>query len=89
MAKAASARTPVSIKRQKAVRGQRNWPASTELVVEEAPEGVLLKAPPVFPPTRFEDVSGMLRNESGAGRVLTVKEMDEAIQIEARRRAHD
>jgi AbrB family looped-hinge helix DNA binding protein len=93
MAKAASATTRVSTKGQvilpKAVRVKRNWSAGTELVVEDTPDGVLLKAAPIFPPTKFEDVAGILRRGSGAGRALTVEEMDEAIQAEARRRARD
>lgn len=93
MAKLDSATTRVSTKGQvilpKAVRVKRNWPAGAELVVEDTPEGVLLKAAPVFPPTRFEDVAGMLRGGSQARRALTVEEMDEAVQIEARRRARD
>ena len=62
MAKLASAMTCVSTKGQvilpKAVRVKRNWSAGAELVVEDTPEGVLLKAAPVFPPTRFEDSPG-------------------------------
>src|SRR5436309_3010030 len=44
--------TTVSTKGQvilpKAVRERRNWGAGTRLVVEDTPEGVLLKAAPVF-----------------------------------------
>jgi hypothetical protein len=38
---------------------------------------------PVFPPTRPEDVAGMLRY---TGRPKTLKEMDEAITAEVKRR---
>ena len=93
MVKATSATIRVSTKGQvtlpKAVRAKWNWPAGTELVSEETPEGVLLKAAPIFPSTRFDDVAGMLRGVSSAGRALTIEEMDEAVQVEARRRARD
>ena len=35
-----------------AIREQRHWAAGTELTVEDTPDGVLLKAKPVFVPTR-------------------------------------
>jgi AbrB family looped-hinge helix DNA binding protein len=93
MAKAASARTKVSTKGQvilpKAIRDKRNWTAGTELVVEETPQGVLLKSAPIFAPTKFEDVAGMLRGKSPVGRPLSIEEMDEAVVAEARRRARD
>lgn len=93
IAKAASVTIRVSTKGRvtlpKAVRLKHNWPAGTELVLKETPEGVLLKAAPVFPPTRFEDVVGMLRGGSGAGRFPSTEEMDEAVRAEGRRRARD
>ena len=67
----------------KAIRQQRRWDAGTRLVVEETPDGVLLKAAPSFPPTRMEDVFGMLKHH---GRPKTIEEMDAAVLAEARRR---
>ena len=56
--------TTVSTKGQvilpKAIRERRGWKAGTRLVVEETPDGLLLKQAPLFPPTRPEDVYGML-----------------------------
>jgi AbrB family looped-hinge helix DNA binding protein len=53
--------TTVSSKGQvilpKAIRDRRNWQAGTCLVVEDTPDGVLLKATPPFAPTRPEDVA--------------------------------
>ena len=49
-----------------AVRERRGWAAGVELVVEDAPDGVLLKREPSdshFPPTCMEDVFGMLKYE--------------------------
>jgi AbrB family looped-hinge helix DNA binding protein len=62
--------TTVSTKGQvilpKAIREQRKWDAGTRLVVEDTPDGVLLKAAPHFSPTRPEDVFGMLSHAGPA-----------------------
>src|ERR1700730_1028531 len=79
--------TTVSTKGQvilpKAIRQRRHWEPGTRLVVEDTPEGVLLKAAPVFAPTRPEDVAGMLAYR---GRPKTLEEMDAAITAEVKRR---
>ena len=79
--------TTVSTKGQvilpKAIRQRRNWAAGTRLVVEETPVGVLLKAAPVFAPTRPEDVAGILAYR---GPPKSLEEMDAAITAEVKRR---
>jgi AbrB family looped-hinge helix DNA binding protein len=79
--------TTVSTKGQvilpKAIRERRNWAAGTRLVVEDTPDGVLLKAAPVFAPTRPEDFAGMLAYR---GRPKSLEEMDAAITAEVKRR---
>lgn len=79
--------TTVSTKGQvilpKAIRERWKWAAGTRLVVEETPEGVLLKPAPVFAPSRPEDVAGMLAH---AGPPKTLAEMDAAIAAEVKRR---
>jgi AbrB family looped-hinge helix DNA binding protein len=79
--------TTVSTKGQvilpKAIREQRHWPAGTELVVEDTPEGVLLKAKPAFPPTRPKEVYGSLHYR---GPEKSISEMDAGIAAEAKRR---
>ena len=79
--------TTVSTKGQvilpKAIRQRRHWEPGTRLVVEDSAEGVLLKAAPVFAPTRPEDVAGMLAYR---GRPKTLEEMDAAITAEVKRR---
>jgi AbrB family looped-hinge helix DNA binding protein len=79
--------TTVSTKGQvilpKAIRQRRKWVAGTRLVVEDSPDGVLLKAAPVFAPTRPEDVAGMLAYR---GPPKTLEEMDAAITAEVKRR---
>jgi AbrB family looped-hinge helix DNA binding protein len=87
MAEGEALTTTVSTKGQvilpKAVRLRRNWAAGTRLVVEDTPDGVLLKAAPVFAPTRPEEVAGMLAHR---GPPKTLEEMDAAITTEVRRR---
>jgi AbrB family looped-hinge helix DNA binding protein len=87
MAEVEALTTTVSTKGQvilpKAVRLRRNWAAGTRLVVEDTPDGVLLKAAPVFAPTRPEEVAGMLAHR---GPPKTLEEMDAAITTEVRRR---
>ena len=79
--------TTVSTKGQvilpKAIRQALRWEAGTRLVVENTPEGVLLKSAPVFAETRSEDVFGCLAYD-GAPRSLA--EMDAGIVAEAKRR---
>jgi AbrB family looped-hinge helix DNA binding protein len=87
MAAAETLTTTVSTKGQvilpKAIRERKNWAAGTRLIVEESPDGVLLKAPPVFVPTRPEDVAGMLAYR---GPPKMLEEMDAAITAEVKRR---
>jgi AbrB family looped-hinge helix DNA binding protein len=67
----------------KAIRQRRRWDAGTPLVVEDTDEGVLLKAAPVFEPTRPDKVFGLLK---ALGPPKTLEEMDAGIAAEARRR---
>lgn len=87
MAIADKAATRVSTKGQvilpKAIRQRRHWGPGTRLVVEDTPDGVLLKAAPVFAPTRTEDVAGMLAYD---GPAKTLEEMEAGIAAEVKRR---
>jgi AbrB family looped-hinge helix DNA binding protein len=67
----------------KALRTRLQWKAGTRLVVEETPDGVLLKAAPLFPATKHEDVFGSL---AYSGKPKTLAEMDAGIVAEAKRR---
>ena len=67
----------------KAIREQRHWPAGTELIVEDTPEGVLLKAKPAFAPTRPKDVFGSL---SYKGPAKSIADMEAGIAGEVKRR---
>ena len=81
--------TTVSTKGQvilpKAIRQRRDWDTGTRLIVEETPDGVLLKRAPAFAPTRPEAVFGML---SFAGEPKSIEDMEAGVLAEARRR-HD
>ena len=67
----------------KAIRQLRRWGAGTRLVVEDTPEGVLLKPVPLFPVTKPKDVFGSL---SHRGAPKSLEEMQAGIAAEARRR---
>jgi AbrB family looped-hinge helix DNA binding protein len=68
----------------KAARDGRGWRAGAKLVVEERPEGLLIREEKPFPQTKIEDVLGMLKYD---GPTISVEEMDVGIaaEIEARR----
>ncbi|NKL01886.1 AbrB family transcriptional regulator [Rhizobium leguminosarum bv. viciae] len=78
--------TTVSTKGQiilpKTIRQRREWEAGTRLIVEETPEGVLLKRLPAFAPTRPDDVFGML---PFGGEPKTLEEMEAGMLAKARR----
>ncbi len=66
-----------------AIRRKRHWGPGTKLIVEDTPEGVLLKAASLFPPTKIDDVFGCLKYE---GPAKTIEEMDAGIEAEVRER---
>lgn len=67
----------------KAVRQQRRWEAGTRLVVEDTPEGVLLKPAPLFAATQPADVFDSLPHR---GPPKSLRQMEAGIVAEARRR---
>jgi AbrB family looped-hinge helix DNA binding protein len=87
MAKPASLKTKVSTKGQvilpKTIRDRRGWTAGSELIVEDKPEGVLLRAASKTGATRFEDVAGSL---GPVERVVSIEEMHQGLLDEAARR---
>jgi AbrB family looped-hinge helix DNA binding protein len=68
----------------KTIRDRRRWSAGTRLTVEETPDGVLLKAVPLFPATTIDEVVGILRYD---GEALSLDDMDAAVAAEAKRHA--
>ncbi len=79
--------TRVSTKGQvilpKSIRQDRRWDPGTRLIVEDTPDGVLLKAAPVFAATQPDNVYGCLPSK---GPPKTLEEMEASIAAEARRR---
>ena len=79
--------TTVSTKGQvilpKAVRRLLRWEAGTRLIVENTPEGLLLKPEPVFAETRPEEVFGCLAWD---GTPKSLSDMQAGVLAEARRR---
>jgi AbrB family looped-hinge helix DNA binding protein len=80
------AKTRLSSKGQviipKAVRDRHGWQPGAELEVEDRGDAVVLRLATGFRPTTFEEVRGCLKYE---GPPVTIEEMDEAIEREARR----
>ncbi|MER8366183.1 AbrB/MazE/SpoVT family DNA-binding domain-containing protein [Mesorhizobium sp. M0306] len=64
-----------------AIREQKQWATGTCLLVEDTPEGVLLKPARVFAETRPEDVFGSLPHK---GRPKTLEEMEAGVLAAAR-----
>ena len=79
--------TTVSTKGQvilpKAIRRALRWEAGTRLVVENTPEGVLLKPEPAFAETRPEDVFGCLAYD---GPPKSLSDMQAGVLAESKRR---
>ena len=67
----------------KALRERRGWGAGVELVVEDRPEGVVLRSAAKEAPSRMEDVFGSL---GPFERVVSIEEMNQAVLDEAARR---
>ncbi len=67
----------------KAVREQRGWRPGDKLVVENRPEGVLLRRAEADIHTRYEDVAGCL---GPFDRTVSIEEMNQAVLDEAGRR---
>ena len=65
------------------IRRARAWGAGTRLEIEETPDGVLLKAAPLFARTEPSQVFGCLPH---AGKPVSLEEMDLAVAAEAKRR---
>ena len=79
--------TVVSTKGQvvlpKTIRSKRHWNAGTKLVVEDTPDGVLLRAEALFETTKIKDVYGSATYQ---GPPVSIEDMDAAIGAEFRRR---
>ncbi|MCW5699827.1 MAG: AbrB/MazE/SpoVT family DNA-binding domain-containing protein [Rhodospirillales bacterium] len=68
----------------KALRDALGWRAGMTFEVKTTVDGVLLRPARVFPVTSLDEVAGCL---SWEGPPRTIRDMDEAVAREARRRA--
>ncbi|MFP5381230.1 MAG: AbrB/MazE/SpoVT family DNA-binding domain-containing protein [Gammaproteobacteria bacterium] len=60
----------------KSVRESHHWLPGTEFMVEDTPDGVLLRPAKSFPPTRLEEVIGCTAYK---GPAKTLQDMEDAI----------
>jgi AbrB family looped-hinge helix DNA binding protein len=67
----------------KPLREAHRWTAGTRLVVEDSPDGILLRAASPFPPTELSEGLGCT---GYPGPAVTVEEMDGAVGREIRKR---
>lgn len=76
-----SSRGQISLPKQ--MRETHRWTAGTDLVLEERPDGILLRRESPFPPTDPRDVFGSLGSN---GPAKSIDEMNDGVLAEARRR---
>jgi AbrB family looped-hinge helix DNA binding protein len=80
--------TRVSTKGQivlpKSIRDELRWTTGTELVIENRPEGVVLRPAKLYPPTTLDQVAGCLNYK---GPRKSIRSMDKAIAKEVSRRS--
>ena len=67
----------------KSVRDAHNWQPGTEFIVENLPDGVMLRPKKSLAPSRLEDVAGCLRY---TGKAKTLAQMEAAIGAEVKKR---
>ena len=67
----------------KTLRESRHWHAGTSFVVEEVPQGILLKPVSTFVPSRLEDVLGCTAYR---GPALSQADIDAALSADVARR---
>jgi AbrB family looped-hinge helix DNA binding protein len=69
----------------KPIRESKAWKPGMEFIVEERPEGVLLRPASLFPRTTLDEVIGCLKWK---GKPKTIAQMNRAIARQVKRR-HD
>ncbi len=67
----------------KSLREAHQWIPGTEFIVEDTPQGVLLRPGKPFAPSRLEEVAGRL---SYSGKAKSVAEMEQAVVAEVKDR---
>lgn len=67
----------------RALRESHRWETGQEFMIVDTDEGVLLKPASPFPPTRLDDVAGLLKERVEP---RSDREIEQALTREARRR---
>lgn len=69
----------------KELRDARHWQAGMNLIVEEVPQGLLIRSAKssLFPPTSIDDVMGSLRY---SGSTLSLEEIDKRLHADVKKR---
>ena len=67
----------------KPIRDKHRWQPGTEFIVEEIPDGILLRQARPFPPTRLDDVIGCLNYR---GKPKTIEDMSRGIAEAVKKR---
>ncbi len=60
----------------KTIRASRQWGPGTKLIVEDTPDGVLLRSQSQIPPTTMDQVFGSAKYE---GPPVSIQDMDAAV----------
>ncbi len=67
----------------KAARDLKGWTAGAELILEERPEGLLIRKAKLFPEKTIDEVAGKLKHEGAA---VSIEQMNEGVLEFARQR---
>jgi AbrB family looped-hinge helix DNA binding protein len=68
----------------KAMRDNQHWGAGTVFLITDSPEGLHLRAQPLFTPTQHQAVAGSLRSALGRFAATTDSERLKALRKRAR-----
>ena len=68
----------------KAVRDNQHWAAGTVFMITDSPEGLFLRAQPLFTPTQHQSVAGSLRGSLGKSVAKTDSEIQKILRNRAR-----
>jgi AbrB family looped-hinge helix DNA binding protein len=68
----------------KAVRDNQHWSAGTVFMITDSPEGLHLRAQPLFAPTQHQTMAGSLRSALGKSAISSDVERLKALRKRAR-----
>jgi AbrB family looped-hinge helix DNA binding protein len=68
----------------KAMRDNQHWAAGTVFMITDSPEGLFLRAQPLFTPTQHQSVAGSLRGALGKSLATTDSQIQKTLRNRAR-----